>query len=79
MTYSMKQVRYSGVKDGNTSHNQGYTLTQADSHDETQDIPVYLGPFLSTVLRICVWTNPRSGTDYLIICLSFIVVFHFST
>jgi hypothetical protein len=26
MTYSMKKVRYSGVKDGNTSHNQVSTL-----------------------------------------------------
>jgi hypothetical protein len=36
MTYSMKQVKYSGVKDGNTSHDQAHTRTQADSEDETQ-------------------------------------------
>jgi hypothetical protein len=40
MKYSMKQVRYSGVQDGHTSHNQAHTLTQADSQDETQGIPV---------------------------------------
>ncbi len=33
-----------------------HTLTQTDSHDETRDIPVDLGTFLSTVLRI--WAGP---------------------
>jgi hypothetical protein len=55
MIYSIKQVRYSGVNDGNTWRNQ-QTLTQADSPDEIRDIPVDLGTFLSTVLRI--WAGP---------------------
>ena len=56
MTHSIKQARYSGVKDGNTWRNQAHTLAQADSHDETRDIPVGLGTFSSTVLRI--WAGP---------------------
>ena len=42
VTNSIKQVRYSGLKDENNSHNQAYTLTQAGSHDETKDTPVHL-------------------------------------
>jgi hypothetical protein len=64
MTYSIKQVRYCGVKDGNTWRNQAHPHTDRFAWWDSRHSSWFGNILVDCRTDMC-WTNTHSSTDYL--------------